>query len=119
MSKSTFVSVKTFSRIAALAAAMFLVAASRPAFAASAGPVTVGIVEVTGNGILIQLTGGQNFQAFTSVPPADCFSVSPDAVKGWQTLAQSALLAGKKIKIGYTVCNGGATNAINFIDLNK
>jgi hypothetical protein len=73
----------------------------------------------------IQLVGGINYQAMKTAP-GDCsnYSRSVDTLRAWQSLAQSALLAGKSLRIYYDSCDPDGTGAqtpINFIvelDLN-
>ncbi|HZL20365.1 MAG TPA: hypothetical protein VFG23_21715 [Polyangia bacterium] len=87
---------------------------------------TVSIIEYN------QLTSGNNlpytlliqtsttvFTAYISNSPSGCsnYAVTLDTVKAWQSLATSALLSGKQIKIYYTVCAGA--NMITTIDLDK
>jgi|SRR6187551_1071282 len=102
-------------RILAVAAAFaFTLVASRAHAAFSDN--TVSLIEYQPDVLVVQLTGGANFHAFKTAPTG-CNSRSIDTIKAWQSLAQSALLAGKKVRIYYTVCN--SQNMIDIIDLNK
>jgi hypothetical protein len=135
MIKTTSTKVTTFSRALALVAALVVIAVSAPA-SASFTDDTVGIVEYMHPGsnwnynLLIQLSGSGsiNYTAYTN-PPAcsgtgcvSCPAPTIDTIKTWVSLSQSALLAGKRVRMYYTACKIGTTDvpyAITGMDLNK
>lgn len=69
------------------------------------------------NATLIVQCSPTNYYAQTYPPASPCEANVNflDNMKMWMTLAQSALLSGKSLKIEYTTC--GTTNYINVIDL--
>jgi hypothetical protein len=122
MIKTTSNKVKALSRVLALGAAVIVTAASTRAHA-SASINTVAVVEVNQASVtvpynlLVQLTGGVNYVAFLANPPTGCAVTTIDNIKAWQSLTQSALLAGKNVQIYFTACSG--YNNIATIDLLK
>jgi hypothetical protein len=113
--------MKTLSRTVALAAALVVTGANMKAFAASSiAQDTVNVIEYTQGGsfaLLVQLNNGVNYTAFLTSPGCNLPALTIDTVKAWQSLAQSALLAGKKLKVYFNVCGGA--NVIETIDLLK
>jgi hypothetical protein len=99
-----------------------LVATMAPTFTRAAAAAEVvcapNVIEYFNATLIIQCAP-TNYYAQTYPPAAPCEANVNflDNMKMWMTLAQSALLAGKNLKIGYTTC--GPTNYINVIDLIK
>ena len=58
-----------------------------------------------GGGTFQVICGGNWYYAFGS--SSTCPTVSLDARKAWQSLAQSAFLSGKPLYIEYSTCTGG------------
>jgi len=86
---------------------------------AAVSPVTtVNIVEFGPGALLVQLTGGVNYVAQLNTQ-AGCTANNQtmDTLKGYQSMAQAALLAGKTVKIYFNVCGG--SNYISGLDLNQ
>jgi hypothetical protein len=100
------------SKCLALSAALALTAMSSSAFAAATEWVRPQIVGFSNGRLLIQLPSPSagDFVAWTSATPDTCVSQSLDTLKAWQSLAHSAMLSGKRIKINYSTCQ-----SINFI----
>ena len=74
-------------------------------------------IELGNTSVLIQV-GGVNYMAFLSGAPAGCSNVSADTLKGWTTFAQTALLAGRNVRIFFTTCNSpNTTPVINLMDI--
>ena len=69
-----------------------------------------------GSTLLIQLPGGANYYAVTSAGTG-CTSSNQtmDTIKAWTSMTQSALLAGKQVRVYFSTCNG--TNFVVGIDL--
>lgn len=66
---------------------------------------------VTANPVLLlQVPGGTNYSAALSTPGCTPAANSIDTLKAFQSIALAALLAGKSVRIYYTVCSG--VNAI-------
>jgi len=106
---------RTLSRIVALASALSITAVAVTASAAATGWVTPNIVGYSGNALFIQAPSGggafTNYEAMVT-PPSGCTARDLDTLKAWQSLAQSAFLSGKTLKITYTAC-GGINNISN------
>jgi len=68
-----------------------------------------------GDGNLYIVAAGTAYEAFTSGQPSGCGAVSSDTLKGWQSLAQTALLSGKKLVFGYNDC--GSKHLLETLDL--
>jgi hypothetical protein len=85
---------------------------SSTALAASSSVTTVNIVEYgqySGYAqLLVQLTGGVNYYANPGQASPGCGVVmaSVETAKVWASLAQSALLSGRNVRIYYTYCGG-------------
>lgn len=110
--------LKRFALAAAVATTLF----SSTAFAFSSSSVTtVNIVEYgqySGfSQLLVQLTGGVNYYANPGQASPGCGvnMATVETAKTWTSLAQSALLSGRNVRIYYTYCNG--TNWIQALDL--
>jgi hypothetical protein len=119
MINSTNGQVKTASRVAALASALAITVASVPAWAVSSPEfTTVGVVEYSPGTLLVQDAGGNNFFAQLATQ-GGCtqFNQTIDTIKIWQSMAQSALLAGKAVRIYFNVC--GNVNYIATLDVDK
>src|SRR5262249_4593463 len=96
-------------------ASLLMAVTARSAFALST-TATVTAVKVyiadgndpNGQGLTLQITStGQN--PWTQITPQTLCktvtNVSADTIKGWQSLAEAALLSGKQAKIDSVVCN--------------
>lgn len=124
MIKRTDGSLKMRPRTLAMAVATLVTAVSLTASAAFAID-TVGIVEYSQGHLLIQTSGnGVNYEAFTALPSqcastAGAAAVTIDTLKTWQSLGQSALLAGKTIRVYFVNCAPSSTNIVTALDLNK
>ena len=105
--------VARFSRRVGLAVGLAGMFATASAFAAFADGSPVQM-EYPGH-LMIQLVlpppgppvGATNFDAQLSSPGCGIAANSIDTIKAWQSLAQGALLSGRKIRIYYTDCGTG------------
>jgi hypothetical protein len=105
-------SAKRASRWIALAAGVAAASIGGSALAASAPPT---IIEYLPGQLLVQ-DNGVNFYAQLAPPDAcKAFAQTIDTIKVWESLAQSALLAGKKVNVFSGICGG--LNYITGIDL--
>lgn len=110
---------KKIAAFLALATGLSLTAASTHAFATNptTGAIdgTVVYTEAQQGILLINVKDSSNnvvtIAAYSTPPPAPCQSwVQPaDALKAYQSVAQSAELSGKKIHIAYNICDPNAT----------
>ena len=110
---------RTGSSVLAAALGLGVCLAPTAAFASQSADAPPTVIEITGNDLLIQLPGGLNYVAFSSGAPTGCFTVSIDTMKFWASQAQSALLAGKNLRIFYTDCGSPSTHAINAVDIQR
>jgi hypothetical protein len=63
-------------------------------------------MEYWGGTLVIQLSTGQNYHAVTSAASGcTANNQSLDTLKVWASMAQSALLSGKRVKIYFTTCS--------------
>jgi len=96
---------------ALFATAIGLAACLAPTTAMAAAP---GWVRLTGNQLRI-IVGSTEYYAYTAGSPNGCATVSSDTLKEYQSIAQTALLAGRNIGIGSYVCGG--QNIITSIEI--
>jgi hypothetical protein len=105
--------VSNYLGVLATVAAM---AVSGTADAAQTPYTTPYLITFSDGRLVIQLVGsGTNYQALTSGSIAPCSNQTMDSLKAWQSLAEAALLSGKRIQIIYGVCGG--QNFINTVTL--
>ena len=77
---------------------------------------TVNAVEYFSDSLLIQLSTGVNYVGVTSaVSGCTGNNQSLDTLKLWTSMAQSALLSGKRLRIYFTTCSN--ISYINGLDL--
>jgi hypothetical protein len=101
-----------------LAATLTIVASSKRA-SASTGFVTgpVSIIEYVQGSLLVQMTSVNYVAQLATATGCTANNVTIDTIKAFQSLAQSALLSGKTLRIYYTTCN--SAQYINTMDLNQ
>lgn len=95
----------------------FVTLATVLAFSAIASTASAAFVDATGGPTQVEYPGflmvqyqGVNYQSSTGTPCAGAGGSSIDTIKLWASLAQSALLAGKSMRIYYNDCTvGGVT----------
>ena len=89
-----------------LVATLAVAATTTLAHADASGTTTVNAVEYSSGQLLIQLSTGVNYIGTTGAP-AGCtsFNQSVDTLKAWTSMAQSALLSGKRLKVYFTTCS--------------
>jgi hypothetical protein len=141
MNKNGIGTLRTLSRVAALAACVSLALASSPALALAPPPTPhtssagVGVIAVQFGGIAEIDNGVQTLIIGSSEPAnywaqltqpvgAGCSNVpvqTVDTVKQWESAATSAMLAGKNVIIYYQLvtCNGSSRNYIELITVQK
>ncbi len=89
---------------------------SGPALASSStGWVSVQIVEYSEATLRLQLDGSVSYYAQVSGTPGTCLNQNLDTIKIWQSLAQSAYLAGRHLSVTYDTCS--SKNYITKVDL--
>lgn len=117
MIKTTASKVKVFSRTLGLVVALVVALSATKAQAAFTDS-RVAQVEYSPALLLIQhTTGGVNYHAYQFAPAGCPYSVNDGDLKAWQSLAQGALLAGKTLRIYFTVCTPtGQQTSQNFIN---
>ena len=100
---------RRFGVIVGLCAALALGAvATRAKASSSSGNVTVSQVTLGYNFGLIIFTSNGAYAAKTDLAsPCTSYNRSTDLVKTWYSLAQTAMLSGKRLSISYTACGGG------------
>lgn len=112
---------QSFKRVGSglVATALGLATCLAPAIAnATTTTGTPGWVRATTNELRVIL-GSTEFYAYSSQPPGDCPTVSVETLQQWQSLAQAALLSGKRVGIGWFTCNSGNTNYMYVIELSR
>jgi hypothetical protein len=97
---------KTTKRFPALVAVTTALAIATAAPSAFAGFVDVLLTQVEWPGFLMVQSAGINYQAQLNSPGCNLPANSIDTLKIWQSLATSALLAGKPVRVYYNDCNG-------------
>lgn len=97
------------------AASLAVCAVAAPADAAE--PMgTVNVVEFSRGTLLVQLSSGTNYHGvLTAVAGCTAYNQTADTLKVWQSMAQAALLSGKKLNLYFTACGG--FNYITVMDL--
>jgi hypothetical protein len=112
----SIVKAKTCRAVLSVSAILAIAMATTPVRADATSVVTVNAVEYTNGMLLIQLSTGQNYHAVTSaVSGCTANNQSLDTLKVWASMAQSALLSGKRLKIYFTACS--SFSYINTLDL--
>jgi uncharacterized membrane protein YjfL (UPF0719 family) len=100
----------------ALSASLAIITATTLVQADVTSVTTVNSLEYGWGNLLIQLSTGQNYLGVTSaVGGCTANNQSVDTLKVWASMAQSALLSGKRLKIYFTTCSN--TAYINGVDL--
>jgi len=102
MRKGIFKNIRAFSLWIGITIGMFAFSASLTAHAATGVPSQF---EYLNSNTLIVTIAGVNYQAQLSSPGCGIPDNSIDLLRIWLSMAQSAVLAGKKINIYPTTCN--------------
>lgn len=114
------IKIGTAQRIALVAAALgALITAPADATTVNTNWRHVNYVDYAENTLTIQLNVSgvaTNYEAHTTGTPNACPNSSLETLKAWMSLAQSAYLAGREVKIFYDTC-GTTTNYINKVQL--
>lgn len=104
---------RRFAVIVGLLVALGLGAVASRAKAAASGNVTVNQVTLGYNFGLVIFTSNGAYSAKTDlVSPCTSWNRSTDLVKTWYSMAQTAMLSGKRLSITYSVCNNA-----NYIEI--
>jgi hypothetical protein len=108
---------KTISGWIALATGLAVSTVSVAALAVN--PSSPKVVEYMPGTLLIQLDGGENYYGVLDANGTECDwnNQTVDTLKAWQSLAQAALLSGKKLLIYSNFC--GDRNYISAVDLRQ
>ncbi|MET0795569.1 MAG: hypothetical protein ABW061_28885 [Polyangiaceae bacterium] len=106
---------KTGSVLVALLTAFAITTSAVPAHATTLATGNVNVIEVTNNVLLINLSNGVQYKVATTGVPAGCTAVTSDQLKIMVSVAQAALLSGKKINVYFDNCSG--SNYVPVIDL--
>lgn len=100
-------SLRRFGIIVGTLASLAMVAVTSGARAASSGNVTLNSVTMGYNFVLILFSSNGAYAARTDAS-GSCASYNRTAelTKTWYSVAQAALLSGKRVSISYTACGG-------------
>lgn len=111
---------KQVSTLVAAACCVAVIAGSVPAFASEGSGMSTVWDVYTGPGVIrIHLTNDPNeYFSYTSAP-AGCptWTQTADQLKLYSTMAQSALLAGKQLRITYNLCAASGEKHIDHMEI--
>jgi len=82
-------------------------------------PTLIGYNSTATSSYVAMVCSGTAYYAWTANAPTGCTAVSADAAKSWVSLAQSAVLSGKKVTLYFTPCGSSNWNYISEIDLDQ
>jgi hypothetical protein len=112
---------KTSTALVALLTAFAVTTATVPASAQQVVQGTVPAIELnlvgTNNILRVNVLSAGATTQYVSDTHAPCNAATVDDIKMYQSVAQAALLSGKKINILFGACPGSSVNYIQFIDL--